>query len=47
MEITEIKSKGTLLHPLDCNEQESEGIYKNISYKLNNGKFKRIRETFK
>lgn len=28
--ITEIKSIGTLLHPLDYNERELEGMYKNI-----------------
>lgn len=32
--IAEIKSKGTLLHPLDYDERESEGIFKKISHQI-------------
>lgn len=32
--IKEIKSIGTLLHPLDYNVRESEGMYKNVSHQI-------------
>lgn len=30
--IAEIKKEGTLLHPLDYNERQSEGMYKKITH---------------
>lgn len=32
--ISEIKKKGALLHPLDYDERELEGIYKNVSHQI-------------
>jgi hypothetical protein len=32
--IAEIKGTGTLLHPLDFDERGLEGMYKNVSYKI-------------